>query len=102
MIPVDDPTAPKLSDARTAAIRTIVKAVVGFVIAKVALKPMLDRFGIDEQVVVDAMFPVAVGLYSLAVSWLEHNVSPWFGVLAGVPKHPTYPAPAPDAPATDI
>lgn len=78
-----------LRDPIIAAIRTAVAAgvvtLLGWLVGLGVEIP--DGFGDSLGVVA---FGVAVAGYNLAVSFLERRVHPWFGVLLGVPKAPTY------------
>ena len=75
----------QLGDMITSWIRTIIPALVGLIIVQLA------NLGVDIDsgaltVVIDG---AVIGLYYVAVRFLE-NWKPFFGVLLGVPKAPTY------------
>lgn len=78
-----------LRDATIAAIRTGVAGAVSLAIAWLVGLGIEVPDGFAEGLVVVAFGLVLAG-YNLAVSLLERKVHPWFGVLLGVPKAPTY------------
>lgn len=78
-----------LRDSLIAAIRTGVATAVGFVVAYLVSKGFSfpDDLAANLNVVVLAL---ATAGYNWVVILLEKHVHPYFGVLLGVPKSPTY------------
>ena len=76
-------------DSIIAAIRTGVAGLVGILIAWLVNIGIAipDDFQASLNVVIVA---VIIAAYNLLVSFLERKVNPYFGVLLGVPKAPTY------------
>ena len=77
-------------DSFIAAIRTGVAAVVGIFITFLISK----GFDIDTDTqtqLTAALVVIVTAAYNWLVIQLERHVNPYFGILLGVPKTPTYP-----------
>lgn len=75
-----------------AAIRTIVAAAVGAVIAFFATKG-IDIEGPISIVLDGTLFLLITGLYNVAVNWLQARFGKRWGFLLGIPKLPAYDTP---------
>lgn len=76
-------------DSVIAAIRTGVAALVGFVVAYLVSNGLeLDEsFALNLTTILTVFF---TALYNWVVILLEKHVNPYFGVLLGIPRTPSY------------
>ena len=74
-----------MGDLGTSLVRTVVPAVVGWLIA-LAAKAQIELDAAELEAV---LTPVAIGLYYFVGRLLERRRA-WFGWLLGVPKQPSY------------
>ena len=79
-----------LRDGVIAAIRTGVATAVGFVVAFLISRGFEFPSDLEANLNVVLLALVTAG-YNWGVILLEKHVHPYFGVLLGVPKAPTYP-----------
>ena len=78
-----------IHDSVIAGIRTGVAALVGLLVTWL----VSQGIQLDESVkgtLTIALVAVVIALYNWLVVLLERKVSPWFGLLLGVPKTPAY------------
>lgn len=76
-------------DSVIAAIRTGVASLVGFIVAYLVSRGLEldDSFALNLTTVLTVFFTAA---YNWLVILLEKHVNPYFGVLLGIPKTPSY------------
>lgn len=83
-----------LRDPIIAAIRTGVATAVGFAITYLVSK----GWGFPEDLAANlnlVLLAVITAAYNWVVILLERHVHPYFGILLGIPKTPTYPTDTP-------
>lgn len=81
-----------LRDNVIAAIRTGVAVIVTALLAWAAKHLGVE---VDDNTAVALtvfLFALAVAVYNLAVNFLAEKVHPYFGILLGIPKTPSYPS----------
>ncbi len=76
-------------DSAIAAIRTGVAVAVGFIVTFLLSKGFELPDDLKSNLNVVILTIVTAG-YNLAVNLLERHVNPYFGVLLGIPKAPSY------------